>query len=43
MRQFTGLALSRKYRDGEVIFVDTIEMKEPKAKEAKGVLMARLL
>ncbi|MEK7109001.1 MAG: 50S ribosomal protein L4 [Patescibacteria group bacterium] len=34
------LALSRKYRDGEIIFVDSIEMSVPKAKEAKAVLAA---
>lgn len=34
------LALSRKYRDGQIIFVDAIEMKEPKAKAAHAVLAA---
>lgn len=34
------LALSRKYKDGQIIFVDSIEMKEPKAKEAHAVLKA---
>lgn len=30
--------LSRKYKDGEVIFVDQIEMQTPKAKDAKSML-----
>ncbi|MDO8548416.1 MAG: 50S ribosomal protein L4 [bacterium] len=34
------LALSRKYKDGQIIFVDTIEMSAPKAKEAKAMLTA---
>ena len=34
------LALSRKYRDGEIIFVDRLEMPEPKAKDAKLALAA---
>jgi large subunit ribosomal protein L4 len=34
------LALSRKYRDGEVIFIDSLEMAAPKAKEAKVMLAA---
>ncbi len=34
------VALSRKMKDGEVIFVDTIEMAAPKTKEAKAVLGA---
>jgi large subunit ribosomal protein L4 len=34
------LALSRKYRDGEIIFVDSLEMAAPKAKEAKAMLAA---
>ena len=34
------LALSRKYKDGQVIFVDRIEMQTPKAKEAKAALAA---
>ena len=39
MRQKALLvALSRKYKDGEIIFVDSIEMKDPKAKMAKEML-----
>lgn len=39
MRQKALLvALSRKYKDGEVIFVDTIEMQAPKTKTAKSML-----
>ncbi|MBP9710983.1 MAG: 50S ribosomal protein L4 [Candidatus Pacebacteria bacterium] len=34
------VTLSRKYKDGEVIFVDKLEMTEPKAKLAKGMLGA---
>lgn len=34
------VTLSRKYKDGEVIFVDKLEMTEPKAKLAKGVMTA---
>lgn len=34
------LALSRKFRDGEVIFIDSLEMAAPKAKEAKAMLAA---
>lgn len=34
------LALSRKMKDGQVIFIDSIEMKAPKAKEAKAMLTA---
>ncbi len=34
------LALSRKYKDGEIIFVDSLVMTAPKAKDAKAVLMA---
>lgn len=30
--------LSRKYKDGEVLFLDGIDFKVPKAKEAKAVL-----
>src|SRR5262249_34522668 len=30
--------LSKKVADGEVVFVDSIALKEPKAKLAKGVL-----
>ena len=32
--------LSEKYRNGEVLFVDSISMKEPKTSEAKGILSA---
>lgn len=39
MRQKALLVvLSRKMKDGEIIFVDSIEMKEPKAKAAKTML-----
>ena len=39
MRQKALLVtLSRKFKDGEVIFVDSIEMQEPKARGAKAVL-----
>jgi large subunit ribosomal protein L4 len=39
MRQKALLvALSRKMKDGEIIFVDSIETKEPKAKIAKTML-----
>jgi large subunit ribosomal protein L4 len=34
------LALSRKYRDGEVIFIDSLEMAAPKTKEAAAVMSA---
>ncbi len=34
------VTLSRKYKDGEVIFVDKLEMAEPKAKLAKGIMTA---
>lgn len=34
------VTLSRKYKDGEVIFVDKLEMTEPKAKLAKGIMSA---
>ncbi len=41
MRQKALLvALSRKFKDGEIIFVDSLEMKAPKTKEAKGILTA---
>ncbi|MDZ4226347.1 MAG: 50S ribosomal protein L4 [Patescibacteria group bacterium] len=41
MRQKALLvALSRKFKDGEVIFVDKLEMGAPKAKQAKAVLQA---
>ena len=32
------VALSRKYKDGEVVFIDTIEMAAPKTREARGIL-----
>jgi large subunit ribosomal protein L4 len=32
------VVLSRKFKDGEVLFVDSLEMTAPKAKEAKGIL-----
>lgn len=32
------VALSRKYKDGQVMFVDSIEMQEPKAAVAKAVI-----
>jgi len=34
------VALSRKYKDGEIIFVDALSMQAPKTQAAKGVLMA---
>lgn len=41
MRQKALLvALSRKWKDGEIIFVDSLSMKEPKTKDAKTVLAA---
>lgn len=41
MRQKALLvALSRKMKDGEVIFIDTLQMDAPKAREAKLVLSA---
>lgn len=41
MRQKALLvALSRKAKDGEIIFIDTLEMSEPKTKNAKVVLNA---
>lgn len=30
--------LSRKFNEGEIIFVDTVKMSEPKTKEAKNIL-----
>ncbi len=30
--------LSRKFKDGEVVFLDTLSFKAPKAKDAKGVM-----
>jgi large subunit ribosomal protein L4 len=39
MRQKALLvALSRKFKDGEVVFVDSIEMQEPKAKQARTMV-----
>lgn len=35
-----GIALSQKFRDGEVIFLDRLSFAAPKTKEAKGVLVA---
>jgi large subunit ribosomal protein L4 len=32
--------LSRKFKDGEVVFLENISIKEPKTKEAKGILSA---
>lgn len=41
MRQKALLvSLSRKFRDGEVVFVDSIEMQKPKAREARAILTA---
>jgi len=34
------VALSRKFKDGEIVFVDSLEMQAPKTREAKGFLMA---
>lgn len=34
------VTLSRKFKDGEIVFVDSLEMAAPKAKEAKGILSA---
>ena len=34
------VALSRKYKDGEVLFVDTLEMQAPKTSQAKQILTA---
>ncbi|MBI2004854.1 50S ribosomal protein L4 [Patescibacteria group bacterium] len=33
------VTLSRKYKDGEVIFIDSLPIKEPKAKLAKGFIV----
>lgn len=33
-----AVVLSRKMRDGEVLFLDTLSFKEPKAREAKSIL-----
>lgn len=41
MRQKALLvSLSRKFKDGEIIFVDSIAMQEPKTKNAKEILSA---
>jgi len=32
--------LSRKYKDGEVLFIDEVKFEAPKAREAKATLMA---
>jgi len=37
-RKAFNTILSRKFRDGEIIFVDAVDMKEPKTKSAKVVL-----
>jgi large subunit ribosomal protein L4 len=34
------VALSRKWKDGEVIFIDSLEMQKPSAKTAKGFISA---
>jgi large subunit ribosomal protein L4 len=34
------VALSRKYKDGEVIFIDSLEMQSPKAAQGKAMLAA---
>lgn len=34
------VVLARKWRDGEIIFIDTMKFAEPKTKEAKGALTA---
>ncbi|HWB34355.1 MAG TPA: 50S ribosomal protein L4 [Candidatus Paceibacterota bacterium] len=34
------VTLSRKYKDGEIIFIDSLEMSAPKTAEAKKVLAA---
>ena len=34
------VALSRKFKDGEVVFLDDISLKAPKTKEAKNVLVS---
>ncbi|OGC81222.1 50S ribosomal protein L4 [Candidatus Adlerbacteria bacterium RIFCSPLOWO2_01_FULL_51_16] len=39
MRQKALLvSLSRKFKDGEILFVDSLELQEPKAKQARAVL-----
>lgn len=41
MRQKALLVtLSRKFKDGEIIFVDAIEMQEPKARAGKAIVAA---
>lgn len=35
-----GMVLSKKFEDGEIIFVDTISLSAPKTAEAKGMLKA---
>lgn len=35
-----AIVLSKKYADGEMLFVDALELAEPKASAAKGVLTA---
>ncbi len=41
MRQKALLvALSRKWKDGQIIFVDSLQMEAPKTKDAKAVLSA---
>lgn len=35
-----GAVLSKKYKDGDVIFVDTLDLSAPKTKTAREVLMA---
>ena len=32
--------LSRKFKDGEVFFLDNISLKEPKTKEAKNIIVS---
>jgi large subunit ribosomal protein L4 len=34
------VALSRKFKDGEILFVDSLEMAAPKTKDAKNMLVA---
>jgi ribosomal protein L4 len=36
------VTLSRKYKDGEVVFIDSLMLANPKAKEAKLILTALL-
>ncbi len=35
-----GVALSRKFKDGEVVFLESFSFEAPKAKDAKGILLA---